>query len=241
MSGATVQKYAKYSAALDAIAQNAPELVPHILSGAYKISFENIVALSEMGPEELKTLSRKIGKNPYEVFMANVEAGNQEQLMIKDLVESYSLSIGQVRNYGVVCAVSTLENIYERFGYHVLDRTLRLCVGTWEGDMNSLSANMLNGIARLVYTFGDALKDETFKEKVGEMSVKLLSRTAKERRPGSMGYAEAMLLAYNRKCKYPLKWTKLYEKNVGNNEGLDIDTDMDEDEGGDSFEGAAKE
>ena len=55
------------------------------------------------------------------------------------------------------------------------------------------------------------------------------------------GYAEAMLLAYNRKCKYPLKWTKLYEKNVGNNEGLDIDTDMDEDEGEDSFEGVAKE
>lgn len=184
---------------------------------------------------------RYFNQTRYEVFMANVEAGNQEQLMIKDLVESYSLSIGQVRNYGVVCAVSTLENIYERFGYHVLDRTLRLCVGTWEGDMNSLSANMLNGIARLVYTFGDALKDETFKEKVGEMSVKLLSRTAKERRPGSMGYAEAMLLAYNRKCKYPLKWTRLYEKNVGNNEGLDIDTDMDEDEGGDSFEGVAKE
>ncbi len=47
-------------------------------------------------------------------------------------------------------------------------------------------------------------------------------------------------MAYNRKCKYPLKWTKLYEKNVGNNEGLDIDTDMDEDEGEDSFEGVAK-
>ena len=137
---------------------------------------------------------------PYEVFMANVEAGNQEQLMIKDLVESYSLSIGQVRNYGVVCAVSTLENIYERFGYHVLDRTLRLCVGTWEGDMNSLSANMLNGIARLVYTFGDALKDETFKEKVGEMSVKLLSRTAKERRPGSMAVSYTHLFQKHIHC-----------------------------------------
>ena len=65
VSGATVQKYAKYSAALDTIEQNAPELVPHILSGAYKISFENIVALSEMEPEELKALSKKIGKNPY--------------------------------------------------------------------------------------------------------------------------------------------------------------------------------
>ena len=173
---------------------------------------------------------------PYEVFMANIEAGNQKQLIIRDLVESYSLSIGQVRNYGVVCAVTTLENIYDKFGYHTLDRTLRLCVGTWEGDINSLSANMLNGIARLVHTFGDTMKDEIFKEKVGEMSVKLLSRTAKERRPGSMGYAEAMLLAYNRKCKYPLKWTKLYEKNVGNCEGLDIDDDLDDGTDEEQFE-----
>ena len=33
-------------------------------------------------------------------------------------------------------------------------------------------------IARSVYTFGGTMKGETFKEKVGEMSVKLLSRTA---------------------------------------------------------------
>lgn len=45
-----------------------------------------------------------------------------------------------------------------------------------------------------------------------------------------------MILACNRKCKYQLKWHKLREKNVGNNEGMDIDTDMGEDEGGDSFE-----
>ena len=65
MSGATVQKYAKYSTALDAIAKSAPELVPHILSGTYKISFENIVVLAELEPEELKALSKKIGNNPY--------------------------------------------------------------------------------------------------------------------------------------------------------------------------------
>lgn len=65
VSGATVQKYAKYSTALDAIAKSAPELVPHILSGTYKISFENIVVLAELEPEELKALSKKIGNNPY--------------------------------------------------------------------------------------------------------------------------------------------------------------------------------
>ena len=162
---------------------------------------------------------------PYEVFMANIEAGNDKQLIIKDLVESYSLALGQTRNYGVICAVSTVEGIYERFGYHVLDRTLRLCVGAWEGDINSLSANFLNGVARLVIAFGDSIKDDLFKEKVGNTSVKQLSRTAKERRPGSLGYAEAMLVAYNRKCKFPLRWTKLYEKNLGTTDGLDVDID----------------
>lgn len=136
-------------------------------------------------------------------------------MLIKGLVESYSLSIGQVRNYGVICAVSALERIYDKYGYHVLDRTIRLCVGAWEGDINSLAANSLNGVAHLVYTFGDSLRDELFKERMGLVSVKQLARTAKERRPGSLGYAEAMLVAYNRKCKYPLQWNKLYEKNLG--------------------------
>ncbi len=167
---------------------------------------------------------------PYEIFMANIEAGNEKQLMIKDLVESYSLCIGTSRSYGVIAAVSTVEAIYEKFGYHVLDRTLRLCVGTWEGDMDSLSANVLNGIARLVYTFGDQLRDDSFKERVGAVSIKQLSRTAKERRPGSLGYAEAMMVMYNRKCKYPLQWTKLYEKNQGTTEGLDADVDLSDEE-----------
>jgi len=167
---------------------------------------------------------------PYEVFMANIEAGNDKQLIIKGLVESYSLAIGQVRNYGVICAVSALERIYDKYGYHALDRTLRLCVGAWEGDILSLSANILNGVARLVYTFGDSLKDDLFKERVGLISVKQLIRTAKERRPGSIGYAEAMLVAYNRKCKHPLQWNKLYEKNLEASADCDFSVDLSDDD-----------
>ena len=36
---------------------------------------------------------------PYEIFMANIEAGNEQQLVIKRLVESYSLSIGPTKAY----------------------------------------------------------------------------------------------------------------------------------------------
>ena len=39
-----------------------------------------------------------------------------------------------------------------------------------------------------------------------------------------------MLVAYNRKCKYPLVWNKLYEKNLGTSDALDVDVDLPDDE-----------
>ena len=150
---------------------------------------------------------------PYEVFMANLEAGNDDQLIIRGLVESYGLSVGIKKSPGTIVAVSTLEQIYHKLGYHGLNRVLRLLIGAWEGDMNSFTANMLNAVAKLVEVFGDTLDDDLFKEKLGCVSIKQLTRTAKERRPGSMGYAEAMILEYNGKKKsnaYRLHINKLY-------------------------------
>ncbi|TEB13848.1 hypothetical protein Psfp_03388 [Pelotomaculum sp. FP] len=148
---------------------------------------------------------------PYEVFMANVEAGNDDQLLIKSLVESYGMFLSQNKVPGGICAIACLEHIYHNYGFHVLDRTLRLCIGTWEGDYNSLSANMLKGIAQMVVAFGDSMKDDLFKEKVGAFSSREISRTAKDRRAGSLGYAESMLIAYNKKMKAGLQWSKLYQ------------------------------
>ena len=138
---------------------------------------------------------------PYEVFMANVEAGNDDQLIILSLVESYGLSLGTQKGPCVICAVSSVEEIYLKYGYHTLNRVLRLIIATWEGDLNSFSSNMLKGVAKLVVAYGDALNDEVFKEKLGCMSIKQLTRTAKERRPGSMGFAEAMVNEYNGRKK----------------------------------------
>ena len=50
-----------------------------------------------------------------------------------------------------------------------------------------------------------------------------ISRTAKERKAGSVGYAEAMLTAYNRKMKNGLKWNWLYAKNGDVPDGSDPD------------------
>lgn len=154
--------------------------------------------------------------SPYEVFIANLEAGNDQQLIIRDLVESYGLKIGYSKSAGEICAVSTLESIFSKYGYHVLDHVLKLCIATWEGEDNSFSANILNAIAKLIVTYDEHLNDETFKEKLSAMSIKQLTRTAKERHPGMLGVAEVMVLEYNGRKKtssmYRLPIRKLYEK-----------------------------
>ena len=112
---------------------------------------------------------------PYEIFMANIEAGNDKQLIIRDLVESYDLSITSSSVPGGICAVATLETIHDKYGYHMLDHVIRLIVATWEGAAQSFSANMMNGLARFLNAYGDAVKDDIFKEKLGRISIKELA------------------------------------------------------------------
>lgn len=149
---------------------------------------------------------------PYEIFVANIEAENEEQLTIKALVESYNLFLAPIKTPGGICAISTLEYIYKKFGYHILDATLRLCIATWEGDINSLTANILKGIAKLIVAYGDDLDEVLFKEKLGRCSIREITRNASERSNGSLGYAEAMLSIYNKRMRTPLQYSKLYSK-----------------------------
>ena len=160
---------------------------------------------------------------PIEIFNANCEAGNNKALMIKGLVESYNLKISASSAPGCITAVSALERIYNKYGYDLLDHVLKLIIITWEGEQKSFSANMLNGMARLLLAFGDKIKDDVFKEKLGEISIKEISRTAKERRAGSLGYAESMLIYYNKKMRTPLHWNDLYSNKQNKDDEVDQD------------------
>ena len=152
---------------------------------------------------------------PYDIFIAQIESRSEKHLMIKSVVESYGLDIASnCRSSGTICAVSSLEKIYDKYGFSVLDRTLRLCVGTWEGEQYSLSANMICAVARLASVYGESLSDEVFKDRLGQYTAKTIGRTAKERHPGSLGYAETLVMYYNKKCKYRLSMKKLYNGNA---------------------------
>ena len=148
--------------------------------------------------------------HPFEIFNANCEAGNEKELIIRGLVESYDLKVTSGTAPGGVCAVGALESIFDRYGYEMLDKVLHLIIITWEGEQKSFSANMMNGVARLLSAYGGEIKEDIFKEKLGEISIKELTKTAKERRAGSLGYAEAMLIFYSKRMKNPPAWKALY-------------------------------
>ena len=153
----------------------------------------------------------------YETFKAHIEADDPKQKMIEAIVRSYGLSVTSTKARNGISAVSTLERIYDKYGQAVLDNyDLRFrgsgvaTAATWEGEDNSFSGSILMGIARIVVAYGDSIRDDVFKDHVGRVSVKAIIRAAKERRPGALGYAEAMILEYNKKSKYRLSLRTLY-------------------------------
>jgi len=63
----TVQKYANYTKALDELSKKEPELTRKILSGKYKISYENVLALAQLPIAELRKINQRVERNnlPY--------------------------------------------------------------------------------------------------------------------------------------------------------------------------------
>lgn len=173
---------------------------------------------------------------PLEIFSANIEAGNPNQIIIKKLVESLGLEIGSAKRPGMILAVGTLEKIYEKYGYHTLSRTLMLCGATWEGDVNSFSANMLRAVTKLIVTYGDEIDDETFVERVGNKSPRQISRLARERGSGSLYYAQIILEEYNgkRRGSARLSARKLYART---DLEMELDNEDEPDESDESCQG----
>ena len=69
ISAGTVEKYAVFSRAVDKIADAEPALGSKILSGQYKVSHKNIVALSKLEPAEMRKVDRKIRRMQQQPFV----------------------------------------------------------------------------------------------------------------------------------------------------------------------------
>jgi hypothetical protein len=149
---------------------------------------------------------------PYEIFKGKIESGNDKQIIIQSIVESYKLKIHKSTAPNALTCVSCLERIYENHGTSILNRALGLVIATWEGEQQSLCANIISGVAKCIYTYGDDMNDDAFIERVGKFSARELARTAREHRNGSLGFAEEMVVAYNKRTSFGLQRSMLYKK-----------------------------
>ena len=149
--------------------------------------------------------------SPVEIFKANIEANNDKQMIIKELVESFGFKISSIAKPGYICAVATMENIYDKYGYAMLDHVLKVLIGTWDGEPPSLNSSMLMGMARFLEAYSDIISDESFKERLGVYSAREIARAAKEKRNGSLGYGETLLVFYNKRARNnPISFEPLY-------------------------------
>lgn len=58
LSGGTVLKYSCYAAAINTIFEQSPEFAFQILLGKTRVSHENVIELSRLAPEEIKSVAR---------------------------------------------------------------------------------------------------------------------------------------------------------------------------------------
>ena len=82
---------------------------------------------------------------------------------------------------------------------------------------------MLKATAKLLVCYENTLRPELFQQRLSRYSAKEITRVARERRSGSMGFAEALLLYYNKKSRNPLRWNYLYSNkgDIEDDEQLD--------------------
>ena len=91
VSAATVQKYAIFTRACEEIGKKEPKLVPKILSGQYKLSHKNIMAMAELPAEDLRRINRKIDRNPgdfmqYKSTRNSSNAGKYEAIPTSEIM-----------------------------------------------------------------------------------------------------------------------------------------------------------
>lgn len=137
----------------------------------------------------------------------------ERPFIVGDLLQLCGLSIGTKKAENTIIGSSTLDEIYENYGYVNLKQTLCLIKNTWGGDKNSFHHNIMKAVSTLLTAYAYLDKD-VFRKEIGAVSVNDVIILGNKRRAGFLGVAEVMVELYNKSCVFPenekLDKTRLY-------------------------------
>jgi len=89
------------------------------------------------------------------LFKAGLEANDPMYIAIDRICRANGFIVGTSSNrFNTLAAIYALSTICTVYGYDVLDSTLSLIRGTWEGVNNATRREFLMGVAEFVHRFG---------------------------------------------------------------------------------------
>ena len=130
-----------------------PQLMCQVLNG---LSYQSEAKLFN----DLNGIRKKV--NVYDIYNADIEAGDADTLDIKKCVESAGLKIFRGTGDFKISSIANIRNIYKKGGYAHLSKTLMYLFDTWEGISSSLTGQMIKGMSAFLTTYGSEVDYDIF-------------------------------------------------------------------------------
>jgi hypothetical protein len=103
----------------------------------------------------------------YDVYNADIEAGDEATIDIKKCVEFNGMTITRKISENKISGISQLRAIYKKDGYDHLSKTLNYIKDTWGGIESSLVPRVLSGVSKFLDIHSDNVKYELFVKQLG--------------------------------------------------------------------------
>ena len=101
---------------------------------------------------------------------AAVEAGDEEAVAIKQLLEKHGFSFGIHKNPTTITTIKGVYDLVTFYGFDVIDNMLKTHRELWFGAKNMLDACVLGGLSELIFRHGYR---EEYKERLSQQRVNL--------------------------------------------------------------------
>ena len=122
--------------------------------------------------------------DPASVFLARVRNGDTTAIAIQQILDRVGLKVADGTDHkadGTIRSLTTVEAIYVRDA-NLVERTLRVIVDAWRGNILSLRADFVGGVAAFLADAGD-IDDAELSRRAGAYSpTEILEATTGDRR-----------------------------------------------------------
>ena len=147
-------------------------------------------------------IARNVGMN--DKFRARKNRGDRDVVDMCNIAEALGIRIDFTGSKGnnKICALSTLNRIYNALGPDDYRDLLSIIKDSWEGDEASFSNEILRGMYVFYATYKGQFSRKKLVSQLSKISPAVIIREGRvSSAPGDSKYARQMLAAYNRKSQ----------------------------------------